>query len=192
MIRRDAQSVDTVAPWEYERRVPQQECTVSPALRCHMDIDAEKLEQTVLALLYLNSFADKSGVSGPGKHSVECDGSATREGLHFRSSHEKQVRVAIGGRSQALGGILRKLLAVNRELGRCLATGLVLPLPVPTYRDLDIDGRRSCQPSRGSNYSDRLARHTATVINQDSPQNSLFSGAVNYEDARHSCSILRV
>jgi hypothetical protein len=32
-----------------------------PALRCHMDIDAEKLEQTVLALLYLNSFADKSG-----------------------------------------------------------------------------------------------------------------------------------
>jgi len=26
-----------------------------------MDIDAEKLEQTVLALLYFNSFADKSG-----------------------------------------------------------------------------------------------------------------------------------
>jgi hypothetical protein len=32
-----------------------------PTLGCQMDIDAEKLEQAVLALLYLNSFDDKSG-----------------------------------------------------------------------------------------------------------------------------------
>jgi uncharacterized protein DUF6429 len=32
-----------------------------------MDIDAEKLEQTVLALLYFNSFDDKSGGKRAGK-----------------------------------------------------------------------------------------------------------------------------
>lgn len=34
-----------------------------------MDIDAEKLEQTVLALLYLNSFEEKVGGDGPGRDS---------------------------------------------------------------------------------------------------------------------------
>lgn len=34
---------------------------VCEPLRCCMNIDAEKVERTVLALLYLNSFDDKSG-----------------------------------------------------------------------------------------------------------------------------------
>jgi hypothetical protein len=56
MIRRYPQSLDTVAAWEYERSVPNKNELCLPTLRCQMDIDAEKLERTVLALLYLNSF----------------------------------------------------------------------------------------------------------------------------------------
>jgi hypothetical protein len=61
MIGRYAQSLDRVAAWEYERRVSHQECTVTANSEVHMDIDGEKLEQVVLALLYLNSFEEGTG-----------------------------------------------------------------------------------------------------------------------------------
>ena len=61
MIRRYPQSLDTVAAWEYERSVPNKNELCLLTLRCQTDIDAEKLERTVLALLYLDSFDGKSG-----------------------------------------------------------------------------------------------------------------------------------
>jgi hypothetical protein len=61
MIRSCAQCMDTVGAWEYERRVPSKNELCLPTVRCQMDIDAEKLQQTVLALLCLNSFDDKAG-----------------------------------------------------------------------------------------------------------------------------------
>lgn len=61
MICRDAQSLDTVETREYEETVPDKNALRLRTLRCHMDLAAEKLEQAVLALLYLNSFDDKSG-----------------------------------------------------------------------------------------------------------------------------------
>ena len=41
--------------------MPEPKFTILWILGCHMDLDAEKLEQTVLALLYLNSFDGKAG-----------------------------------------------------------------------------------------------------------------------------------
>jgi len=55
-----------------------------------MDIDAEKLEQTVLALLYFNSFDDKPGGKRASKgFPWSVMDRAPREGLHFRSSNKK-------------------------------------------------------------------------------------------------------
>jgi hypothetical protein len=53
-------------PWTRWRhrsmnRAPQHECTVPANLEVSHGYRAEKLEQTVLAILYLNSFDDKSG-----------------------------------------------------------------------------------------------------------------------------------
>ena len=61
MVRRHAQSLDGVAAKEYERRLPQENALQLRILRCLMDLDAERLEEAVLALLYLNSFDQKAG-----------------------------------------------------------------------------------------------------------------------------------
>src|SRR5260221_8318564 len=47
-------------------------------LRCCTDMDAEKVEQTVFALLYLNSFDDKSG----GKRAWKGFPWSVMDGLH--------------------------------------------------------------------------------------------------------------
>jgi hypothetical protein len=56
MIRRQTQSLDTFVLKEYEIFNRQGEHRGVP-----MDVDAEKLEQAVLALLHLNTFDEKSG-----------------------------------------------------------------------------------------------------------------------------------
>ncbi len=55
MIRRYTQSLDTLVLKEYEILIDER------TGRCRMDVDAEKLEQAVLALLCLNTFEQKSG-----------------------------------------------------------------------------------------------------------------------------------
>ena len=55
MIRRYTQSLDTLVLKEYEI------FNRSGVRGCRMDVDAEKLQQAVLALLYLNTFEQKLG-----------------------------------------------------------------------------------------------------------------------------------
>ena len=55
MIRRYTRSLDTLVLKEYEI------FNRSGVRWCRMDVDAEKLQQAVLALLYLNTFEQKLG-----------------------------------------------------------------------------------------------------------------------------------
>ena len=55
MIGRYTQSLDTLVLKEYEISIQEADG------RCRMDVDAEKLQQVVLALLNLNTFEQKSG-----------------------------------------------------------------------------------------------------------------------------------
>ena len=58
-----------------------------------MDVDAEKMQQAVLALLYLNTFSEKSGKRA--WKALPWSVSTPPQGLHFRSGHESQVRAVV-------------------------------------------------------------------------------------------------
>jgi len=58
-----------------------------------MDVDAEKLEQAVSRATVLEHVEQKSGKRAWKALPLERDGSTPRQGLHFRSGHESQVRV---------------------------------------------------------------------------------------------------
>jgi hypothetical protein len=55
-------------------------------VRLPVDIDEEKVEQTVLALLHLTSFGDKFGLRAWKQHGLGGYEFAARKGLHFQSS----------------------------------------------------------------------------------------------------------
>ena len=102
-----------------------------------MDIDGNKLEQTVLALLYLNSFEE-----GSGKRAWKGFPWTVMDALHEKGyisnpATKKQVRMLIRGGRQALRRIVRE--AVRRKIGAPVlhvarlgptAGGLVRTLPV--------------------------------------------------------------
>ncbi len=60
MILDYAQCLDTIASWEYERLEWTNCCNLWRTVRWCMEINGEKLEQTVLALLQMN-LSDDSG-----------------------------------------------------------------------------------------------------------------------------------
>jgi hypothetical protein len=80
-----------------------------------MDIDGDKLEQTVLALLYLNSFQEGTGRRAWKGFPWTVMDALHEKGLYLKSGNEKQIRVVIRGGHQALRRIVRE--AFRRKIG---------------------------------------------------------------------------
>jgi hypothetical protein len=67
-----------------------------------MEIDEEKVNEAVLALLYLTTFKDKPNLEGMEKSQLGFPWSTPSEGLHLRSRHESKICSADRGRCEAV------------------------------------------------------------------------------------------